>query len=117
MEMKRGIYPYRNSNVSYTKKLFENIPKACGKLVAISNGGYVTGNGTKMRPHFGYRVYWDSRGGQFNCQVYSQVREIASGEKMKEYSVVQGKDTNLETIINAILYNEYRVRNLLSRND
>jgi hypothetical protein len=65
-----------------------------------------------MRPHFGYRIYWDRKIGQFNCQVISQVRDILFGEYLREYSVPQkeGSDTSLDSVTTAILYNEYRIR-------
>jgi hypothetical protein len=112
MEMNIGNFKYRNSNKNYVTKLFRDIPKANGKMVAISNGGYVEGNGTKMRPHFGYRIYWDSKTGQFNCQVISQVRDVLFGDYLREYSVIQKEDsdTSLDSVTTAILYNEYRIR-------
>lgn len=111
VEMNRSNNPYRNSNIKYVKELFSDIPKAKGKLVAISNGGYPKGNGTKMRPHFGFRIYWDSTAGQYNCQVISQVRDVLHGEYLREYSVPQTKpETCAESVQSAILYNEYRIR-------
>ena len=110
MEMNIGNFKYRNSHKAYVKELFKNIPKAKGKLVAISNGGYHTGNGTKLRPHFGYRIYWNAAEGLFNCQVYSQVRDVKFGNLLREYSVKQEGKTSLDSVTTAILYNEYTVR-------
>lgn len=112
MEMNVGNFKYKNSNKTYVKELFKNIPKAKGKLVAISNGGYATGNGTALRPHFGYRIYFDSKTGQFNCQVVSQVHDVKFGELLREYSVTQTENgnTSLDSVTTAILYNEYRIR-------
>lgn len=110
IEMNRSEFPYRNSNIKYVKELFSSTPKAKGKLVAISNGGYSVGNGTQMRPHFGFRIYWDGKIGQYNCQVISQTREVLHNEYLKEYSVAQIDAVCVESIQTAILYNEYRIR-------
>ena len=114
MEMKTGSYRYRNSHIEYTKKLFENIRKPKGRLVAVSNGGYAVGS---LNPDFGYRVYWDSKAGQFNCQVLSEARaRFCAEKKIREYSVSQGEKTDLDSVVTAILYNEGCIRNLLVQN-
>lgn len=110
MKMNISKHKSRNYNKSYVSGIFYDVPKATGKLVLISNGGYTKGNGTKMLPHFGYRIYWDSKAGQYNCQVISQVRNILFGEYLKQYSVAQCEHTSLDTVENAILYNEYHNR-------
>lgn len=108
MEMRRESHPYRNSGVNYVKELFTDIPKAKGKLVAITNGGYRFYN---MIPNFGCRVYWDSKAGTYNCQVISDVNAMFHpDERLREYSVVQGEETSLESVLTAIFYNETCVR-------
>jgi hypothetical protein len=114
MEMNRGSYPYRNSGVNYVKELFSDIPKATGKLVAINNGGY---HRYQMVPNFGCRVYWDSKTGTYNCQVISDVNAMFHpNERLREYSVVQGENASLESVLNAIFYNEDIQRKRAYRN-
>ena len=107
MKMNVGSYKYRNSHKAYVKGIFQNIPKSKGRLVAISNGGYSVG---ALSPKFGYRIYFDKTQGIFNCQVYSQIRGERFGEFLREYGVVQGDKTALDSVTTAILYNEYRLR-------
>lgn len=115
MSMNRSEIKYRNSHVAYVKELFKDVPKAAGRLVAISNGGYHT----FAQPKFGYRIYFEEKTETFNCQVYSEVRhelsevdkEAKREELLSEYSVKQvDSNTTLDTVINAILYNEYHAR-------
>ena len=115
MPMNRSEIKYRNSHVAYVKELFKDVPKAAGRLVAISNGGYHT----FAQPKFGFRIYFDEKTEMFNCQVYSEVRhklsevdtEAKKEELLSEYSVKQvDSNTTLDTVINAILYNEYHIR-------
>lgn len=114
--MKRSEHPYRNCSVKYVAELFEDIPKAKGKLVHTGNGGY-----PKYGLKFGCRVYFDPNSGNvddsivgvYNCQVWSDAQGANNGrEALREYSVVQEKDTTLDAVINAILYNEYVARTL-----
>lgn len=112
MEMNEGNNPYKNDNIKYTKNLFKDIPKAVGKLVAIGNGGY---NTKFNKLDFGYRVYFNSKNGVFNCQVYSEANEKLKEKPFKEYSVTQKEDTSLTSVITAILYNEYVARTMLKK--
>ena len=108
-EMKRSDIKYRNSHVSYVKELFKDIPKSRGRLVAISNGGYNVS--FVDMPKFGFRVYFDKVNNVYNCQVYSEIMAKNKNiEPLIKYAVNPDKDTTLDTVINAILYNEYRRR-------
>jgi hypothetical protein len=108
MEMRKDARPYRNNGVNYVKELFADIPKSKGKLVAITNGGYHFYN---KIPNFGCRVYWDSKTGTYNCQVYSDINAMYHpDERIREYSVIQGEETSLESVLNAIFYNESCLR-------
>lgn len=110
--MNRGSFPYKNSHIEYVKNLFKDVPKANGKLVHISNGGYKTWEPIA----FGCRIYFDSKTGTYNCQVYSESREKRGKELLREYSVVQkDENTSLETVLNAAFYNEYISRCCLAK--
>lgn len=110
------MYKYRNSHINYVKQLFadNNITKAKGKLVAISNGGYgILGDA----PDFGYRIYFDKTRGAINCQVISAVAKTYKNEYFREYTVLIGgamPEEKIESVQTAILYAEYRHRTLLN---
>lgn len=112
MEMNKGNHKYRNSHMKYVKNLFKDIKKGCGKLVAISNGGYYAGPDS---PKFGFKVYFDKKEGAFNCQVYSQTNHDGfNGDLIREYTVKQEGENSLDSVITAILYNEYRIRSAMA---
>ena len=99
---------HRNHNIKYVKSLFESIPKAKGKLMAISNGGY--SHKRFYVPDFGYRIYFDAKENIFHCQVISEINEKYNSERLREYSVTPTEETTVASLENAILYNEYRIR-------
>lgn len=103
-----STYKRRNHHVKYVKSLFESTPKAKGKLVAISNGGYPLKR--FYVPDFGYRIYFDAKENVFHCQVISEINEKYNGERLREYDVVLSEKTTVISLENAILYNEYRIR-------
>lgn len=67
-----------------------------GKVLKCSKGGYDYG-----RNEFAYCICDD--GTQYNVKVLSAVNP-------REYSVPYGSETNVHTLENAILYNEWRAR-------
>lgn len=68
-----------------------------GKILRCSKGGYDFG-----RNEFAYVITDDGK--QYNVKVISAVNP-------REYSVPYGPETTVETLENAILYNEYVARN------
>jgi hypothetical protein len=77
----------------------DNKPK--GKILKCSKGGYDYG-----RNVFAYCICDD--GQKYNIRVLSEVHP-------KEYSVNYSEETNVTTLENAILYNEYRARVIANR--
>lgn len=103
-----GTYKRRNHNIKYVKSLFHYVNKAKGELVAISNGGYSL---KKFHvPDFGYRIYFDAKENVFRCQVISEINEKYHSERLREYTVTSSEETTVDSLENAILYNEYRIR-------
>lgn len=78
----------------------ENKPE--GKVLKCSKGGYDYARNT-----FAYCICDD--GQKYNIKVLSEVHP-------KEYSVGYGEETNVDTLENAILYNEWRARVAASKN-
>ena len=77
------------------RKMFkDNKPK--GKVLKCSKGGYDYGKST-----FAYCICDD--GQKYNIRVLSNVNP-------REYSVEYNKETNVRTLENAILYNEWKAR-------
>lgn len=72
-----------------------------GEVLLFSKGGYKDDT-------FAYCICDDCT--QYNIKVLSAVNP-------REYSVPYGPDTTVETIENAILYNEWHARVLASKND
>jgi hypothetical protein len=79
----------------------ENKPK--GKILKCSKGRYDNARNT-----FAYCICDD--GQKYNIKVLSDVHP-------REYSVDYGEKTNVDTLENAILYNEWRARVIANKND
>lgn len=77
------------------REMFKGI-KPNGKVLKCSKGGYDYGDNT-----FAYCICDD--GQQYNIKVLSKVLP-------REYSVEYKEDGNVETLENAILYNEWQAR-------
>lgn len=82
------------------REMFKNI-KPNGQVLKCSKGGYDYNRNT-----FAYCICDD--GQKYNIKVLSEVLP-------REYSVDYGKERNVETLENAILYNEWRARVVSSR--
>lgn len=80
------------------RKMFINNKKPKGKMLKCSKGGYDYGRST-----FAYMIADDGK--QYNIIVQSQVNP-------REYSVQYGENTTVETLENAILYNEWVARRI-----
>ena len=77
------------------REMFKEI-KPNEKILKCSKGGYDFGRNT-----FAYCICDD--GQKYNVKVLSEVLP-------REYSVEYGKDTSVDTLENAIHYNEWRAR-------
>ena len=77
------------------RQMFKDIPVQ-GKVLRCSKGGYDYGLNT-----FAYRICDDGK--QYRVTVLSDVLP-------REYSVPYSGETTLETLENAVLYNEWRAR-------
>lgn len=77
------------------RQMFKNIPLE-GKVLLCSKGGYDYGLNT-----FAYRISDD--GTRYNITVISDVNP-------RKYSVPYGAQTTVQSLENAILYNEWRAR-------
>lgn len=82
------------------REMFKNA-RPYGKILKCSKGRYDYGKNT-----FAYCICDDGR--QYNIKVLSEFNP-------REYSVQYKEDTNVATLENAILYNEWRARVLTSR--
>ena len=76
--------------------------KPNGKVLKCSKGGYDYARNT-----FAYCICDD--GQRYNIKVLSEVHP-------REYSVDYNKETNVDTLEMAILYNEWRARVIASKN-
>ena len=77
------------------REMFKGI-KPNGKVLKCSKGGYDFGRNT-----FAYCICDD--GQRYNVKILSEVLP-------REYSVEYGKDTSVDPLENAILYNEWASR-------
>ena len=77
------------------REMFKGI-KPNGKVLKCSKGGYDFGRNT-----FAYCICDD--GQKYNVKILSEVLP-------REYSVEYGKDTSVDTLESAILYNEWASR-------
>ena len=84
------------------REMFKGI-KPNGKVLMCSKGGYDYGRNT-----FAYCICDD--GQRYNIKVLSELNP-------KEYSVEYGKDTSVDTLENAILYNEWRARVIANKKE
>lgn len=84
------------------KEMFKGI-KPDGKILKCSKGGYDFGRNT-----FAYCICDDGK--RYNVKVLSEIHP-------KEYSVEYGNDINVDSLENAILYNEWRARVITSKKE
>lgn len=77
--------------------------KPVGKVLKCSKGGYDYGNDT-----FAYCICDDVNGQIYNIKVLSEVDP-------REYYVPYSEETNIESLENAILYNEWKARVIASK--
>ena len=83
------------------REIFKNI-KPKGKILRCSKGGY------RGEDTFAYCIYDD--GEKYNIKVLSKFNP-------REYSVEYGDKTNVDTLENAILYNEWQARVIAFKNN
>ena len=81
------------------REMFKGI-KPDGKILKCSKGGY------RSDDSFAYCICDD--GEKYSIKVLSKVNP-------REYSVEYGPETNVDTLENAILYNEWRARVISNR--